>query len=78
METEQQELRRPRYPKKKNHWGRWFFGALGILVVIGVFFAGKAWMNVRNATSKMYTPTGATSNAELSSKLGDSEPVVSY
>ncbi|WP_338434105.1 LCP family protein [Ligilactobacillus saerimneri] len=75
MDTEQQELRRPRHPKKKHHWGRWFFGVLGILVIIGVFFAGKAWMNVRNATSKMYTPTGATSSAELSSKLRDSEPV---
>ncbi|EKW99649.1 LCP family protein [Ligilactobacillus saerimneri] len=75
MDTEQQEYRRPRHPQKKHHWGRWFWGVIGVLVLIALFFAGKAWMNVRNATSKMYTPSGATSSAELSSKLGDGKPV---
>lgn len=52
-----------------------FWWALGILVVVAVFFAGVAWHNLKSTTNDMYNSAGVTKSRDAQAVLKQKRPV---
>lgn len=72
-ELSRQDQRHHR-PKKRRGW-KIFWSAMGVLVLIALFFAGMAWHNLKSTTDDMYSNAGATKSRDAQKVLDKKRPV---